>query len=791
MHKNYEDLNLTDQEIADVLEMRDHFWKEDTAIRQLQLQKLRRLKFFWNNITNIWLDSVAHDWRVGNPDDVNGSSSDQAYYDQRINVFKAYLESIFAALSILVPPVKAVPDNAENSDDIETAKAADKISGIIYRHNSADMLWLHNLYIWGTEGLVCGYNYPKFDKKNGTYKVDEYKQEPEIHLIETCPLCGVGISDDIVTEKELKVIEQVKLQESELLAQTNQENPEMVDGETQATGIPIDDGMLPMGMEVCPNCQQPMTPNTEVKHEIIDVLQKTIDEIKGKIGLDSYGGLNCKVPLYARHQDQVLYLFKCYEDHYANAIELAPKLHEKIGKQYSGNSQSFDSYEQWARLNVEYRGEYPVNVVTIKDMWVKCAAYNILPEPRAKAWKKKYPDGIRACFIGDLFAFAKKEALDEHWTLEYNPMADYLSDDPLGSLLTSVQEITNDLISLHKQTLEHGVGLTIVDPAFIDLNAYSQTEVVPGAMIPSKTISGSKQLKDGIVELKTANFNDGSLQFSDQVQSLGQLASGAMPSLFGVMDSETASQDSMSKNQAQSRLGLKWKTKCNWWKQYMGKAITMYMALIQCQDDERDVQKGVDGNFINIVIKKAELSGKIGRFELEANENLPMSWSQRKDVLMQLLLSPNPQIASWLMLPENQPALRATIGIDNFNIPGADDVDKQWAEIQQLINSEPLITGDIVTPEMPSIEIDELFDTHPIQFEICRKWAVSEVGQYYKYNLPAQYQNVLLHAQQHLIAMGPVGQPEEQEGQSNSGEPKKLNNKDVPITGDTNVPAIQ
>lgn len=780
MHKNYEDLNLTDEEIVDVLAMRDHFWKEDTATRQLQLQKWRRLKFFWNNISNIWFDSVAHDWRVGD-ENSDSSTNDQAYYDQRINVFKAYLESIFAALSILVPPVKAVPDDATNSDDIETAKAADKIGGIIYRHNSADMLWLHNLYIWGTEGLVCGYNYPKFDKKNGTFKVDEYKTEPEIHRIVSCPNCQVELVDEIVTEKQLKL----EQQQLELPVEQEQLNPLIQEQQLD------DNGMMMQGQEICPNCQQPMTPVTELKHEIKDVLIRTIDEIKGKIGLDSYGGLNIKVPLYARHQDQVLYLFKCYEDHYANAIELAPKLHEKIGKQYSGNNQSFDSYEQWARLNVEYRGEYPVNVVTIKDMWVKCAAYNILTEERAKHWKKKYPDGIRTCFIGDLFAFAKKESLDDYWTLEYNPMADYLSDDPLGSLLTSVQEITNDLISLHKQTLEHGVGLTIVDPTFIDLNAYSQTEVVPGAMIPSKTISGNKSLKDGIVELKTANFNDGSLQFSDQVQGLGQLASGAQPALFGVMNSETASQDSMAKNQAQSRLGLHWKTKCNWWKHYMGKAITMNMQLIQCQDDERDVQKGVDGNFVNVVIKKAELSGKIGRFELESNENLPMSWSQRKDVLMQLLLSPNPQIAQWLMLPENQPALRATIGIDNFSIPGADDVDKQWAEIQQLINSAPLETGDPLNPEAPSIEVDELMDTHPIQFEICRKWAVSEVGQYYKYNLPAQYQNVLMHAQQHLMAMGNVGQPAEQEGQPNAGEPKKLNNKDVPITGDTNVPAIQ
>jgi hypothetical protein len=428
-------------------------------------------------------------------------------------------------------------------------------------------------------------------------------------------------------------------------------------------------------------------------------------------------------------------------------------------------------------------------------MWLKCAAYNILSEERAKHWKKKYPNGIMALFIGDLFAYAKNESLDDHWTLEYNPMADYLSDDPLGSLLTSVQEITNDLISLTKQTVEHGVGLTFVDPQVVDLNAYGQTEVVPGALIPTKPISGTKKISDGFYEIKTATLSGEVMPFGEQIQSLGQLASGAMPALFGVMDSETASQDSMSKNQAQSRLGLKWKTKCNWWKQYIGKAINLYMSIIQCQDDERDVQKGDDGNFINIIVRKAELSGKIGRYELEANENLPMSWSQRKDVIMQLLLSPNPQIVQWLMLPENQPALRATIGIDNFNIPGADDVDKQWAEIQQLIESEPLETGDALVPIAPSVEVDVLMDTHPIQFEIVRKWCVSEVGQYYKYNLPEKYTNVLLHGKQHLDAMNMGGSMTGETENPEQGNPqdgqKKLNNKDVPITGDTNVPAIQ
>jgi hypothetical protein len=259
----------------------------------------------------------------------------------------------------------------------------------------------------------------------------------------------------------------------------------------------------------------------------------------------------------------------------------------------------------------------------------------------------------------------------------------------------------------------------------------------------------------------------------------------------------------MSKNQAQSRLGTTWKFFCSWWKDIFGKAIPMYIDVIET--DEKDVQKREDGSFINVVIEKSKLSGKIGRVELEANENLPLSWSQRKDVVMQLLLSPNPGILQMLMQPENLPILRQAIGLDNFFVPGADDVDKQWAEIQMLLSTEPIQTGDPLMPMQPSVEIDVLMDTHPIQFEICRKWAVSEVGQFFKYNHPEKYQNVLLHAKQHLDAqntgmppVGPDGQPQlpagnpDSQGQPNQEKPKNNNNnKSAPITGDVNASAIQ
>ena len=40
--------------------------------------------------------------------------------------------------------------------------------------------------------------------------------------------------------------------------------------------------------------------------------------------------------------------------------------------------------------------------------------------------------------------------------------------------------------------------------------------------------------------------------------------------------------------------------------------------------------------FVNVFIRRAELEGKIGTIELEANENLPITWNQQKDAIMEL-----------------------------------------------------------------------------------------------------------------------------------------------------------
>ena len=246
----------------------------------------------------------------------------------------------------------------------------------------------------------------------------------------------------------------------------------------------------------------------------------------------------------------------------------------------------------------------------------------------------------------------------------------------------------------------------------------------------------------------------------------------------------------MSRAQALQRLQNTWKMFTIWWKQIFGKAIPMFIE--EVQEDEHSVERDRNGNFINVFIRKAELEGKIGRIELEANENLPLTWSQQKDVIMQLLNAANPEILSVLAAPENLPIIREHIGLADFYVPGEDDVQKAYDDIKLLLNSEPLPTGNPMMPEMPSVEIDPDFDNPNIAFEIVRKWVISEAGRQAKTDNEAGYRNVLLYGRM-LKQFQMMQQMQQAMTQGQGAAPSEKPNpkdKEAPITGEGDVKTV-
>ena len=721
----------------------DHFDQEDRAVRERQLRDCRQLKLLWEGFTRIWYSEVAHDWRVYDAE-INNDDSNQEFYDKPINIFRAYLESIIAALSVTVPGIKCYPDDADNPLDLITAKAGDKIALLIKRHNNDPLLFLHALYVLMTEHMVCCYSYPKEDEKYGTYEENQYEDHEEEAYV--CPFCNKNIPDEVFMDREL----------AEFMPNDDD--------------VELHDIIINQGMKICPECASLLDPNLQKSKLIVTRLVGKIQAPKSRICMEVYGGLYVKIPTSARKQCDIPYLMFSYETHYSNALERYPELKALTspnGKTGITSGGIWDPYEQWARLNTQYRGEYPINNVTVRNTWLRPSSFEILNEEDAKYLKKEFPDGAKVVMVNELYADSCNESLDDYWTIMQDPMADFLQKRPMGSQLINVQDITSDIISLVLQTIEHGISQTFADPQVLNFDAYRQMETLPGAVYPASAKSG-KAVSDGFFETRTASLSQEVLPFFQQVQSLGQMAVGALPSLFGgqLDGSKTASEYSMSRAQALQRLQNTWKMFTMWWKDIYAKVIPMYIEEIQGRYEERSVEVDENRNFVNVFVRQAELQGKIGRIELEANENLPVTWSQRKDTYMKLLEQQNPLILEALTAPENVKMLAEAIGLDDFIVPGQADIDKQNEEITLLLNSEPILqpptNEDIIMSmqmgeepqpiEIPSVEIDFDLDNHQLEAQICRTFLIGPAGRMAKFENPSGYKNILLHMKAHQEA---------------------------------------
>jgi len=767
----------------------DDCYDEDRSTRDNQLRQWRRLKLLWEGFQNVWFSEVAHDWRIYTPD-LEAEDSDQAYYDKQVNIFKAYLESIIAALSVTIPPIKCFPDDADNSYDLTTAKAGDKICQLIYRHNEAALLWLHALFIFATEGLVACYTYPEEDESYGTYQENKYEVTEEQNQVTRCSLCNfeldsVPVNGSLPAPSIPPTIPNQGTQDysGEVLSPNEQANPMTEQG------------------DVRPACGEITNPVVGTESNFIEKIVETFTKNKTRIKMEVYGGLYIKIPNYAKNQKKCGYIIKSEEVDYASVCEMYEDLYgnEKL-LDYMKTSPGIDeNYGPWARLSPQYQGEFPENVVTVNEAWIRPSRYNILKEEKElKELRKQFPKGVKVVFVNEEFAYATGESLDDCWTLLENPLSDYLHFQPQGEGLTSIQDITNELISLVLQTIEHGIGQTFADPGVLNFDAYAQTEVTPGGIFPAKPKTG-KSMSDGFHEMKTATLSGEVLPFSQQIQSLGQLVSGALPSLFGgaLEGSETASQYSMSRAQALQRQQNTWKMFTIWWKNIFYKAIPKYIT--NMKDDERDVQKDKKGNFINVVIRKAELEGKIGKVELEANENLPITWGQKKDTIERLMMNANPIAIQILSSPENIPIIHEVLGLPELQVPGEDDVIAEYEEIHLLLNSEPIPNPeDPDMPEKSSVDIDQLYDNHVIRFDVIRSWVVSEGGRQAKIDNETGYRNVLLHGMMHKLEIDRAQMEQSMSanagqdlgGAANPKKPAKPDMQEAPIQGESDVTAI-
>jgi len=716
--------------------------EEDLDNRYNMLCRAKRNELYFNNIQQLVYDESARDYRT--TDQIIAQLEDTLSVNniKTNNIYRAFAESLIAALSVSPPAVEFIPDDSTDPDDIETADAYSHISELISRHNHAQLVLVKALTIFFNQGIIFGYNFIKSDIEYGSYSKYIGTTTKQIKVIDLrCKLCGDLIDSSVPLD-------------------TFNPNTPVACPECGYAGVPE-------AFEVWDYVNEPIYDNTPKARSLFDV----------------FGCTHVKVPLYAKKQADCGYLILRVDDNCAKF----QALYDPQATKFHISSEGGDTtkYERWARTPTAYSGAIPQHLTTARYAWLR-PWYFYASEDSEKAYKliQKYPDGICLTVIGDEILEKSHEKLDEAWTITFDPRSNFIHGEPAGNALIPMQDAENDIFNLGLQSIEYGIPETFVNPKTLNIQAYKKAGGGPGFMTKALPPGQNQNLSDGFFTVKPATMSNEYTSFAQQLNQKAQFVTGAFPSIFGGQpeNESTATEYQQSNARALQRLQLTWIMISAFWGELIFKGVRLF-ALNMGGDEQ--FSKKEKGTYINVFISKASLKGRVGHVEPEVNGQLPQSWSQKKSFLMSLITLNNPQIGSILLHPNNSDMLKMITGLPEFYVPGENDRNKQYGEFYKLSTSQPNGTQS-------SVPVDMDVDEHPTHMQVLKNILVSPVGVNLYETNPVGYQNCILHYKEHQMAMQPPmnmpGQGPPQGIGPNTPQPQAGSNPPNPLAAPMGIP---
>lgn len=685
--------------------------RDDEITRDAQLRLWVRNDLFIKGITNVYYSTISRDYRslADGPDE---SEYDDDLDDKVVNLLKPYRESIVAALSVGLPVTRFYPEDADNADDILAAQTWTRAADLIRRKNKAKFLFIRALSIYWAEGFVAAYNYADTDSKYGVQQVPRAPvDQTTYNHTAYCPDCAGPLAQ----------------------GQSDQPFPPDQPGPTVA----------------CPDCAQNVQTMVESEPTTTQVSDGFDSVPKTKECVEIYGGRHVQVAPYARNIQQTPYLI-LNEDFNINQMK---EEHREFADKISVGGDRM-LYDRWARLGFRYRSDYATKIVTRRKAWFHPWAFHELGFDNADLLLQMFPDGICATFVGDILVKIIAEKMEDHWTVATDPMEDYIHGEPPMNASVPIQEMYTEATQLTLETMRYSITETFIDSTILDLKKYALEEIKPGTITPVKAPLGGN-VGASITSTKPATLSQEVNIFREKLQEDGQFTSGAFPSIYGGQiqtGSDTAAEYSMSRAQAMQRLQLFYQMMSFFWSDLEGKATRDFLANLRT--DQSDVVSQGKSAFITVWIKQSELTGAIGTIEPESSEQFPVSWAQKRDALYQLIQLNNDFLNEAIYHPENRSYVAEVLGLPDLYIPGDEDRVKQLHEILELIQGQPIPTGQ-VGPDgqpalMPSIPIDPGIDDDVVQIGVIKAWCISPVGIYVKQTNQMGMANVEAHMKMHM-----------------------------------------
>lgn len=617
-------------------------------------------------------------------------------YDYTQNIYRGYCRKLCAVLGTRIPNAVAVPNDPSDEKDIAAARAANNAALYIRDHCDlqVQILWLiFSLYNFGTS--FWSIEWEVDGKKYG------YKDASEMGTEQ------MSLGDD-------------------------------------------SDPLHPPTPVTVPKPGEPnMVPKGALKVEITDGTEVSVPlDVKALDGIEG-----CYWVRRERERHKSYFLMN-YDGKDEDTVDVREALKGGDENAFNENTASLLYGE-----SIRSAMASPIGVVRprrenrwteIQEDWTPQMYEMVGDKAKRQLLKDNFPQGCRITAVKGRIIDLEAREIHAHWVVCQPEPSARIMNEPLGDDWVITQDITNNILNQQNETIERSNEPGFADPTRVDLDAWQRRRDNPADLIPALRPPGGT-LADLIYRPPAVEFSEQIVPYRQQVEETAQDMSGLTPIIWGGDTSDpTARQSELKTNAAIRQLSVVWVM--------VGKSLeSLYEKSCALLADHEDgilkfskQKENEYGKFDSVAVVIEDLKG--GEYHFEADEAIPMTWGQQRDLLMWMLDKPADILKGWgLDDPLNIYEFKTLLGMPGMRVPHLDDRDKGMDIISQLLQSAPQPgptdpqTGQ-PGPQQSSIQPD-WEDDSKFMSELAKAYLT--VNYELKESNPDGYQNVVLWGQAH------------------------------------------
>jgi hypothetical protein len=648
---------------------------------------------------------------------LGGGSGGEGATDYTQNIYRGYCRKLEAVLGTRIPNAVAVPDDPSNEADITAARAANNAA--LYIRQECDLqvliLWMvFSLFNFGTSFWTL--DMVEDGEKFGWKEIpDESTESLDLGGGFECPECAAPNAGDA--------------------------RPDVC----EACGAGMEGAMYkPPSPAEIPSAAPPK--RVAKSGLVIDIT----DGSEVRVPLDTDGRKGVSDARKIRREKEV-HKSKLFAKYGRKALQAALK------SQDNSVADGTTATSQYAR-SVRSSMASPIGIVRAEREHYWTEAYEdwspdefemIDSDDAREMAQKNFPEGVRIWLVKDHIVKLEPVRLVDRWQECQPEPTKRIMCEPLGEDWIQTQDICNAILNQSYQTIERSNEPGFADPTRVDLEAWERRRSSPGGLIPAMRPAGGT-LADIIYRPPPVTFSEQIPAVRAGVEETARQNSGLLDIIWGGDTSDpTARQSELKTNAAIRQLSVIWVMMA---KSLEGVYEKGCKLLSETEDGVIAFSRRKEnefGKFEALKVALEDLRG--GKYHFEADEAIPMTWGQQRDLLMWMLDKPAEVLKAWgLDDPLNVPEFKSLLGMPGMHVPNLAQRDKGMDIINKLVEAVP--TPGEVDPEtgepgppQPSI-LPDWEDDVAFLSELVKKYLVDHAE--LRELAPDGYDNIQLYGQE-------------------------------------------